>query len=586
MRNKGFQKICRWLIAFLIVIYPFSPLSNNLMVSKAEGSYILNFSSAGDNVGNVTASNNTNNNTSISNGGSVTQGDTVALTAGEGNGGSFYKWEGLPSTLTEGSAESPSVIFTMPGNDLNITARFISNTSNRSLTLAVDPEIGGSVAGTAIGIDDQTINVNNSPQPNSVPGGSYVTIVATPSEGYSFKNWGLPEGLSVTENQSASNISFYMPNSDTTVTAYFIKNVSDRNLTLSVDPQGAGSIQGQVTVEGQSITGVTETQENSVPEGATVTLSATPNDGYYFLRWNYPESLELTSQDGANIEFTMPGSDVSITAQFAEINALTFRSSDNAKGTVSGLVNEQYIDSESNVSPESPVVLEATPRYGYEFVRWEFSNEFSDYTVDNQKVSFLMPSHSLTVVAYFKATEYGFTLAVDPSKGGVIKDKDGNVVNLGTIHYSQVPQMTRSLIEASFTTNPLDYTAEPNPGYKFKNWVVAMGEDYTTSRLPEGWNASLTNTSQSIQLNSSNFLLPIYSGFVLTAVFEKEEVPVTEPTTDSPPIDTNTETDTTFPKTSDDFNPSLYAVTMLLSAGMYFFLKIRDGKRNKEAEKA
>ena len=91
--------------------------------------YTVNLTHGGDGHGTVTASPYY-----------AKQGDTVTLTATAHDGSVFEKWTGLDGlTITEGSATSATVKFTMPANDVSITAVFALEQTEPTPTPTPEP---------------------------------------------------------------------------------------------------------------------------------------------------------------------------------------------------------------------------------------------------------------------------------------------------------------------------------------------------------------------------------------------------------------------------------------------------------------
>ncbi len=87
-----------------------------------------------------------------------------------------------------------------------------------------------------------------------------------------------------------------MPAEDVTLIAVFVPNTFD--LFLTAEPAEGGTVNG----------------EGSYTEGAEITLTATPNEGYTFLKWTDDQDVEVGTE--ASFIFTMPGSNVTLIAHF------------------------------------------------------------------------------------------------------------------------------------------------------------------------------------------------------------------------------------------------------------------------------
>ena len=121
--------------------------------------------------------------------------------------------------------------------------------------------------------------------------GDTVKLTATANSGYRFTGWTFSDNITGADSSSA-NTTFTMPAGNVTVTANF-KQV----YTVTVNVSGNG-------------TAIAD--KNTAAAGETVTLTATPNSGYHFDRWNIVSGT-ITIQ---NNQFTMPDGNVEIQAIF------------------------------------------------------------------------------------------------------------------------------------------------------------------------------------------------------------------------------------------------------------------------------
>jgi hypothetical protein len=139
-------------------------------------------------------------------------------------------------------------------------------------------------------------------------------------------------------------------------------------LTLDANPAGGGSASGQ----------------GSYYEGETVTLEASPNEGFMFVNWTLNEEEVSTSE---SFEFTMPGHAVNLTANFAvNTYTLTINTFGNGRVEVSGI---PYLGPVT-VNANSVISLVAFADNGWLFEAWseEVSSNASATTVtmDGDKV--------------------------------------------------------------------------------------------------------------------------------------------------------------------------------------------------------
>ena len=217
--------------------------------------------------------------------------------------------------------------------------------------------------------------------------GAEATLTATPNEGYHFVKWsdGVTEAtrtIVVTEN--------------ITLAAEFAINVYTVTLTA----------------ENGTVTGA-----NEYNHGAEATLTATPNEGYHFVKWS-----DGVTEATRTIVVT---ENITLAAEFA-INVYTVTlTAEN--GTVTG-ANEYNHGAEAT--------LTATPNEGYHFVKW------SDGVTEATRT--IVVTENITLAAEFAINVYTVTLTAE----------NGTVTGEGEYDHGE---------EATLT-------ATPNEGYIFVKW--------------------------------------------------------------------------------------------------------------------
>ena len=190
----------------------------------------------------------------------------------------------------------------------------ITNPVLYNVLLNVSPAAGGYVSGAG-----------------SYYSGSRISLEAKASLGYEFSKW--------SDGEMAAKRTFEVA-SDTTVTAIFVKKPSVCVLSLYASPSQGGTVSGA----------------GSYASGTSVTVKATPADGYMFGGWS----------DG-NISASrtlVVGSDSTVTAKFAKKNqvcTINVVASPAAGGTVNG---------GGNYVAGSLCSIQPIPAEGYVFVAW------------------------------------------------------------------------------------------------------------------------------------------------------------------------------------------------------------------------
>ncbi len=195
----------------------------------------------------------------------VVPGTNVTYVATAKSGYKFKGWN------MEGVEISTSNTLILPINsNTEITAVF-QNIPNYSVTVV------SSGNGTAVA------------SKSSVQEGGSVTLTATPNSGYVFKNWTLNGNVVSTQNPYTATV---------TANSVYVANF-EKTYTISVS-SGEG--------------GTAVASKSSVQGGGSVTLTATPNEGYSFVNWTV-EGKEVSIQNPYTTTIT---EDIEIKANFKD----------------------------------------------------------------------------------------------------------------------------------------------------------------------------------------------------------------------------------------------------------------------------
>jgi len=334
-----------------------------------------------------------------SNGGEYQEGTQVRLTATPDEGFEFSGW-------SDGSTEATRVI--TASEDLTLTATF--SELIKSYTLTVTSGEGGSVSSEGGEYNE----------------GTEVTLTATADDGYRFTVWSdgsTEESITITLSE------------DTSIEAIF-EMIPIYNLTVKES-------------QGGTISGLGGDYE----QGSMVTLTATPDEGFQFIRWSdgtLESTIELTIENDITIEaffaippkieliseplkmFTKGISDtlalsynysegfdyLSISSQYGNVSIIN----EPNQGDTSGLISIEYItnlienvDKTSTISGSDIVTITVN---GYESLSTEFSfqvrtqpkPQFKDYSLGTKETLNYFP-HKLNVqkIRYLNQKDNQFT---------------------------------------------------------------------------------------------------------------------------------------------------------------------------------
>jgi hypothetical protein len=210
-------------------------------------------------------------------------GTQVDLLAEPQAGYGFVNWTANP-TGTFGDSSAAETTFTMPSQDVTVTAHF-------GLVYELDMAADPIAAGDAIDVAAEGAYV----------AGATVSIRAEPAAGYGFVNW-TADGAVTFHDTTVEETTFIMPSQAVTITAHF--GVA-YNLTMTADPAGTGTA---IDVAGKG----------AYAAGATVRIRAVANPGYAFGNWTADAPVTFDGVTDAETTFLMPGQAVTVTAHFTE----------------------------------------------------------------------------------------------------------------------------------------------------------------------------------------------------------------------------------------------------------------------------
>ena len=196
----------------------------------------------------------------------VVPGTNVTYVATAKSGYKFKGWN------MEGIEISTSNTLILPINsNTEITAVF-QNIPNYSVTV--------------VSSGNGTVSSSSS----SVQEGGSVTLTATPNSGYVFKNWTLNGNVVSTQNPYTATV---------TANSVYVANFVEKTYTISVS-SGEG--------------GTAVASKSSVQSGGSVTLTATPNEGYSFVNWTV-DGVEVSKENPYTTKIT---EDVEYKANFKD----------------------------------------------------------------------------------------------------------------------------------------------------------------------------------------------------------------------------------------------------------------------------
>ena len=295
----------------------------------------------------------------VTGGGTYDQGQSCTVTATSNAGFNFTNW------TENGNVVSTQANYTFVVNsNRNLVANFQALPQDYTINVSANPANGGSVTGGGTYQEGQSC-----------------TVTATANTGYTFTNW--TENGNVVSSQA--NYTFAV-NANRNLVANF--QVLTYTITATANPVNGGTVTGGGTYN----------------HGQNCTLSATPAQGYNFVRWT-----KNGSQVSTNATYTFSVTESA--AYVAEFAIQSFTVTVTANPTEGGVVAG---GGTFNYGETCTVV--ATANEGYSFVNW--SQGF--FSVSNESTYTFNVTNNVNLTANFSLQAFNIKVAIEPAEAGDI----------------------------------------------------------------------------------------------------------------------------------------------------------------------
>ena len=364
----------------------------------------------------ISAGENENGQITISPSEGVVYGDEVKVTATADEHYAFKGWSGDCGDLNNDESSLTITIL----EDCMVGAEF----EKVSYTIIATSSEGGSVTN-----EDSETGIN-------IVYGESITLTATPEEGYQFSVWTTEGGTSSAKCPTLA--------SDTDPEVEFVVEGNCRleavfekaQYTISASLSDGGSVSDS---EGRSLGG-----DDSLTEehGQTISLTATPDEGYVFERWETIEDTDcpvIADASDPELEFSIEGN-CGLSVLFSKApRTITIEGNENGQIMITPSENLVYGDE---------VEVTATANEHYAFEEWVLScgeEDSPDIDVEESSISFIV-TKDCAIKAVFTEVLYSIT-AEGGTGGSVDSDEEERVFG-----------------------QEVRITAEPDDGYEFDRW--------------------------------------------------------------------------------------------------------------------
>jgi hypothetical protein len=324
-------------------------------------------------------------------------------------------------------------IFTMPASDVTVTAEFEELPAGQH-SVTIDTLTHGGI-GT---------------NKTSAAEGDTITLTVTPDAGYQYTEGSLTVtktggGTPVDVNGAGNTYTFTMPDTHVTVTATF----TAISYTISITDPGNGN-------------SVSADPSDSATVGTPVTLTVTPATGYAL------QSISYTPDDGnpvplsAPYTFTMPASNVTVTAQFEELPP------DIYSVTIADGIDNGTVSANPSSAPEGTyIAITVNPANNYRLV----ANSLT-YTPQGGSAipvtgsgpyTFAMPAANVTVQAQFEPIPT-YSVTTSGISNGTVTASPTSAPEGTAITLTVNPENDYQLVANSLTYTPQGGSAMPVSG--------------------------------------------------------------------------------------------------------------------------
>ena len=345
--------------------------------------------------------------------------------------------------------------------DLNVEVSFIKDI--KLYTVEFTAGEGGAIAAT-VGPEAKAIQSND-----QVEQGAVITFTATPQEGYELDQWmvnGKPAVAGADTKIEGNKLIVTLGDQDLTVKAAFKKVIVKHAVTFTAGE--GGTIAATVGPEAKAIQ-----SNDQVEQGAVITFTATPKEGYELDQWMVNGKPAVAGADtkieGNKLIVTLGDQDLTVEVTFKKVivkHTVTFTAGEG--GTIAATVGAEAkaIQSKDQVEQGAVITFTATPQEGYELDQWMVNGKRAvagaDTKIEGNKLIVTLGDQDLKVEATFKKLPVTYEVTYSAGEGGDIIGANYN---------------GRKVIPSGSKVNEnvyMRFTAKPNTaqGYKVDQWFI------------------------------------------------------------------------------------------------------------------
>ena len=299
---------------------------------------------------------------------------------------------------------------------------------------------------------------------STVDDGVALRFNAKPMSGYKTDQWTI-NGEPFAKGKGRNTI-IQKADKDLNVEVSFIKDIELYMVEFTAGEGGA--IAATVGPEAKAIQ-----SNDQVEQGAVITFTATPQEGYELDQWMVNGKPAVAGADtkieGNKLIVTLGDQDLTVKAAFKKVivkHAVTFTAGEG--GTIAATVGAEAkaIQSKDQVEQGAVITFTATPQEGYELDQWMVNGKpvvaGADTKIEGNKLIVTLGDQDLKVEATFKKLPVTYEVTYSAGEGGDIIGANYN---------------GRKVIPSGSKVNEnvyMRFTAKPNTaqGYKVDQWFI------------------------------------------------------------------------------------------------------------------
>ena len=392
----------------------------------------------------------------------VEQGAVITFTATPKEGYELDHWMvgGKPAVAgADTKIEGNKLIVTLGDQDLKVEATFKKLIVKHAVTFTAGE--GGTIAAT-VGTEAKAIQSKD-----QVEQGAVITFTATPKEGYELDHWmvgGKPAVAGADTKIEGNKLIVTLGDQDLKVEATFKKLIVKHAVTFTAGE--GGTIAATVGTEAKAIQ-----SKDQVEQGAVITFTATPKEGYELDHWMVNGKPAVAGADtkieGNKLIITLGDQDLKVEATFKKLivkHAVTFTAGEG--GTIAATVGTEAkaIQSKDQVEQGAVITFTATPKEGYELDHWMVGGKpavaGADTKIEGNKLIVTLGDQDLKVEATFKKLIVKHAVTFTAGEGGAIA---------ATVGADAKAIQSKDQVEQGAV---ITFTATPQEGYELDHWMV------------------------------------------------------------------------------------------------------------------